>query len=283
MTAWPIYRVRTRNPSAHSENRMHSDDVARSFGFRAALVPGVTVFAHMTHPLVERFGEAWLARGSAEVKLAQPAYDGDLLSVETVEDSAGGEFQLSVVCRNAEGAELARLATAPPGEAGSPDSRSLIPPAPPVAERPLVTWDLMEVGKPFPALAWRPTQAENLQWCAALSDDLPLYREGDAPLLHPGFVLRQANMVLRNRFRLPAWIHTSSSIAFHHALRAGQPYEVRAIPEEKWNRKGHEFVRLYVAILGASEVVAEVVHTAIFHPRAAGEEATRVHAVNKEA
>jgi hypothetical protein len=269
--AWPAYRVRTHNASSQSENRMHSDDVARSFGFRAALVPGVTVFAHMTHPLVERFGEAWLARGVADVSFAKPAYDGDMLSVETAEGGAANGSQLCMVCKNEEGTELARLTSAaPPGAAKSPDSRSAIQPAPPIKERPLVSWDLMEVGKPFPALAWRPTQSDNLQWCADVHDGLPLYRGGDASLLHPGFVLRQANMVLRNRFTLPAWIHTGSRIAFHHALRAGQPYEVRAIPEEKWNRKGHEFVRLYVAILGASQVMAEVIHTAIFRPRAPG-------------
>ena len=249
---------------------MHSDDVARSFGFKAALVPGVTVFAHMTHPLVERFGEAWLARGVTEVTFAKPAYEGDMLSVETVEGGGADPNPLSVVCKNEEGTELARLTSAkPPGAVKSPDSRSAIRPAPPLEERPLVTWDLMEVGKPFPALAWRPTQADNLQWCADVRDDLPLYRRGDASLLHPGFVLRQANMVLRNRFTLPAWIHTGSRLVFHHALRAGQSYEVRAIPEEKWNRKGHEFVRLYVAILGMSQVVAEVIHTAIFRPRSA--------------
>ena len=267
--AWPVYRVRAHNASAQSENRMHSDEVARQFGFRAALVPGVTVFAHMTRPLVERFGDAWLGRGVAEVDFAKPAYEGDLLSVET-EDGAAGAARLSVMCRNEEGVELARLTSAAPGAVTPPDGRSAIRPAPPIGERPLVTWDLMEIGKPFPALAWRPTQADNLQWCADVSDELPVYRGGRTSLLHPGFVLRQANLVLRNRFALPAWIHTGSRVVFHRALRAGQSYEVRAIPEEKWNRKGHEFVRLYVAILGAGQVVAEVIHTAIFRPRAGG-------------
>ena len=87
-------------------------------------------------------------------------------------------------------------------------------------------------------------------------------------MLHPGLILRQANMALRNRFTLPAWIHTGSQIIFRHALRAGHPYEVRAIPEEKWNRKGHELVRLYVAIVSANHVMAEILHTAIFRPRA---------------
>ena len=92
-------------------------------------------------------------------------------------------------------------------------------------------------------------------------------REGGAPLLHPGFVLRQANLVLRNRFLLPAWIHVASRITFHAAMHTGSAFEVRAIPEEKWQRKGHEFVRLYVAIRSGVQVTAEIVHTAIFRPR----------------
>jgi hypothetical protein len=149
----------------------------------------------------------------------------------------------------------------------TPDPRSAIAPSPPITERPVATWELMEIGKPFPALAWRPTQAENLQWCEDVRDNLPIYRTGSAPLLHPGFVLRQANMILRNRFSLPAWIHTGSRIVFHEALRVGGDYEVRAIPEEKWNRKGHEFVRLYVSISNASRIVAEAIHNAIFRPK----------------
>ena len=62
---------------------------------------------------------------------------------------------------------------------------------------------------------------------------------------------------------------SASRIAFQRALRAGNAYEVRAIPEEKWQRKGHEFVRLYVAIRAGDEVAAEIVHTAIL-PAAAG-------------
>jgi len=257
------YTVRTHNASEHSENRMHSDDVAREFGFKAALVPGVTVFAHMTRPLVEAYGERWLARGVADVRFSKPAYEGDLLTVRAIDGQARHELQ----CTNEEGTELARmtadLALAPT----APDERTHIAPAAPIAQRPLVTWDLMEVGKPFPALMWHPTPADNREWCEQVRDDLPLYARGDSPPLHPGFVLRQANHVLRNRFTLPAWIHVASRIAFHDVLRAGTAFEVRAVPEEKWERKGHEMVRLYVAIRSGTRTYAEVRHTAIFRPR----------------
>jgi len=258
------YRVRTHNASEQSENRMHSDEVARQFGFKAALVPGVTVFAHMTRPLVAHYGEAWLGRSASDVSFAKPAYEGDLLSIQCRRDASGAGDEL--VCTNEEGVELARMTSHVPASRPAIDPRSDIAPAPPLDERPVVSWDLMGIGMPFPVLPWQPRATDNAQWCEDVRDDLPLYR-GEAAPLHPGFVLRQANFVLRRRFTLPAWIHTGSRIVFHDVLRVGPAYEVRAIPEEKWERKGHQFVRLYVAIRAGTQTMAEVLHTAIFNPR----------------
>ena len=261
------YQVRTHNASTQSENRMHSDDVARQFGFNGGLVPGVTVFAHMTQPLVARYGDAWLARGTADVRFSKPAYEGELLSIGSADASDGMH---ALTCVNEQGVELARMSAWLPAASAKPDARGDIPPAPPLAERPTVTWDLMAINQPFPALAWSPTREENREWCADVRDALPLYRDGDAPLLHPGLILRQANFVLRKRFVIPAWIHAASRITFFAPLRAGSGYEVRAIPEEKWNHKGHEFVRLFVAVRSADHsgrTLAEIIHTAIFRPR----------------
>lgn len=262
----PPYTVRTHNPSGRSENRMHSDDVARAYGFRGALVPGVTVFSHLTTPLVAQFGETWLARGTAEVNFAKPAYEGELLTVSTA-SATDDSRRLRLTCANEQGVELAQMTAEVPSSPAFPDPRGELPPAPPIADRPEATWELMQTGKAFPAFAWQPTRDENLEWCRDARDELPLYRDVTAPLLHPGFVLRQANYALRNRFVLPAWIHTASRIRFFEAMRAGPAYEVRAIPEEKWRHRGHEFVRLFVAIRRERCTAAEIFHTAIFRPR----------------
>ena len=127
------YQVRTHNTSTQSENRMHSDDVARQFGFKGGLVPGVTVFAHMTQPMVARHGEAWLACGTADVSFAKPAYEGELLTVNTVDNTDGSH---TLTCLNEQGTELARMSAAVPATAGQPDARSNIPPAPAQDERP---------------------------------------------------------------------------------------------------------------------------------------------------
>ena len=260
------YQVRTFNVSSHSENRMHSDEVAKQFGYKGALVPGVTVFSHMTQPLVARFGKTWLARGTADVRFAKPAYDSELLTV-----SSTGTTEFDLTCNNEQGVELARMHATLPDTAGVADARGDIAPAPPISERPEVTWDLMEINKPFPALIWQPARADNEQWCRDNREALPIFNEGDYPLLHPGFILRQGNYVLRNRFLLPAWIHTASRIRFLKAARVGPAYEIRAIPEEKWNRKGHEFARLFVAIRCEGRTVAEILHEMIFRPAVRGE------------
>lgn len=240
---------------------MHSDEIAKQFGYKGALVPGVTVFSHMTQPLVARFGKAWLARGTADVRFNKPAYDGELLTI-----NCEGTSEYELTCNNEHGVELARMHATMPDVSTPADSRGDIAPAPPISERPEVTWDLMEIRKPFPALTWQPTRADNEQWCHDNRESLSLFNEGEYPLLHPGFILRQGNYVLRNRFLLPAWIHTASRIRFLKAARVGPAYEVRAIPEEKWNRKGHEFARLFVAIRCEGRTVAEILHEMIFRP-----------------
>ena len=258
------YKVRAHNSSTESDNRIHSDEVARRYGFRGGLVPGVTVFAYMTRPVVARHGASWLERGWAEVSFAKPAYEGELLSVGAAAPGGKADGGAAWTCTNEAGVEVASMQAGIPVSAPAPDPRASIAPAAPLTERPEATRDSMRIGEPFPALSWNPTADDNLAWCDDVRDGLPLYREG---LLHPGLVLRQANFVLKNRFVLPAWIHTASRITFHHALRAGTAYEVRAIPEEKWERKGHEFVRLYVAVRSGERVMAEVIHTAIYRPR----------------
>jgi len=208
------------------------------------------------------------------VTLSKPAYEGELLTVRAAPAAGGGDAGLELTCVNDEGVELARMRAGLPGARSQPDIRASLQPALSAAERLEATWDLMRIGEAFPALEWQPTARENREWCDDVGDDLPLYREGLAPFLHPGLVLRQANNVFRNRFVLPAWIHTASRITFHEPLRVGPACEVRAIPEEKWARKGHEFVRLYVAIRTGGSVAAEILHTAIFRPRRSDQGAT---------
>src|SRR5437660_4416426 len=73
----PAYRVAARNTAIASENKIHDDGVARRFGFAGGLVPGIEVYAYMSHLPVAHWGRAWLEGGSAECRFLAPIYDGE--------------------------------------------------------------------------------------------------------------------------------------------------------------------------------------------------------------
>ena len=91
----PAYEVRAFNGAAASENKIHDDTVARRFGFKGALVPGVAVFATMAHVPVAHFGRAWLEQGEAACRFLKPVYDGDIARV-----SLGQTFHFDHRCND---------------------------------------------------------------------------------------------------------------------------------------------------------------------------------------
>src|ERR1700751_3605866 len=112
------YRVEAFNASKESEHKIHDDAVARRFGFRGGLVPGVDVYAYMTQLPVQRWGRAWLERGTAECRFLKPVYDGDTAVVTAIEEAA--ELDLRI---ESDG-ELCVT-----GHAGLPSARVAPPPA----------------------------------------------------------------------------------------------------------------------------------------------------------
>ena len=63
---------------------------------------------------------------------------------------------------------------------------------------------------------------------------------------------------------MPAWIHVGSEIRFRALVRVGDTLAVNAVPLEKWERKGHQFVRLYLTYSRLDQITTELYHTAIF-------------------
>src|SRR5215471_10381328 len=83
------YRVEAYNTAHFSENKIHDDEVARRYGFSGGLVPGVDVYAYMTHAALARWGRAWLERGRAECRFLKPVYEGETATVTAVESDGG--------------------------------------------------------------------------------------------------------------------------------------------------------------------------------------------------
>lgn len=76
-----MWRVIAANDAVDSGNPIHDDTVAKRLGFGGGLVPGVTVYGYLTHPLVAEFGIEFLTRGYIEVRFRRPVYEGETVQV----------------------------------------------------------------------------------------------------------------------------------------------------------------------------------------------------------
>ncbi len=258
------YVVTTHNHATDSENRMHSDAVAQQFGFAGALVPGVTLFAHMTYPLVQAFGERWLGRATGELRLLKPAYDGDRLRIHSRADDGG----YVVDCHNDAGVLLARLTTSMPERSAPPDPRWRTTPARANPPRAGIAEHNIQLDQALAAHAETVSAEANQALARSVTDDLPIWRKPAndilATPLHPLWLAGSCNQAFVRVWEMPSWIHAGTVFTLHRPLRIAQRIEQRTVPIRKWAHKGHAFATLYLAWLVDGEVAAEAQHTAIY-------------------
>jgi len=253
------YRVRAFNTAAASENKIHDDTVARRFGFTGGLVPGVEVYAYMTHPALARWGRAWLERGAAECRFLAPVYDGKI--VDVVAADSGDRLAIKV---ESEGAICANGTASLNGTTSTPKFARFeapLPPdmRPPADELSLATGTRLGI-RPFPISA--EYAAEYLR---DVRETDPLYaREG---LAHPGIVLRLCNQALVQNVVLGPWIHVGSTVRNFSAAEVGETLSLCAHVAGNYERKGHRFVDLDVLVSAGERPIAEVNHVAIYRPR----------------
>ena len=259
----PTYKVQAYNISHASENKIHDDTVAKKLGFTGGLVPGVEVFAYAVHPVVEAWGKAFLERGRVEARFLKPVYDGRTAVVTARSANGGLELKVEsdgVLC--ATGA--ASLPSSPPAAPEFAAYQMRVPPE--IADRPPADETSLAEGQ---WLCSRPT----LVTAQVAADYLRDIREttgiyASDGLAHPGLLLRQCNMALRDNVVLPPWIHTGSMLQNFRPAKVGDTLSVRSRIAANYERKGHRLVDMDCVILANGEtVVAQVLHTAVYKLR----------------
>ncbi|MBV9666174.1 MAG: hypothetical protein JOZ37_19585 [Actinobacteria bacterium] len=261
------YRVVARNHHTESANRIHSDDVAQQYGFRGGLVPGVTVFAYMTHPVAERWGQAWLEGGAMSARFALPVYDGHEIVVEATEV---GDGQLELAVRSDDGT-VAATGTATRAVASSFDVADYpTAPLPPRDQRPPASFEALPSGATLGSLPPAGFHGELADvFLALIGEDLPVYKAG--AVAHPGTLLQCANEILSSNVLLGPWIHVSSQVTFASAASDGDVLTTRGRVVDTFERKGHKFVDLDVLVVANdTRPVMHARHQAIFEPRKSG-------------
>jgi acyl dehydratase len=261
MSAPAAYEVNAFNTAASSDNKIHDDSVARQFGFRGGLVPGVEVYAYMAHMPVARWGRAWLESGHMDCRFLKPVYDGAVARVTATEE--GDEIRLCVESDRERCATGHALMSSDQKPAPGID---VLPEGTPPATRPKASDASLAPGR---SLGIRPMTVDR----ASLSTYLDEIRENDPiylteGLVHPGQILRLANMAMVQNVVLGPWIHVGSKIRNYAAVRVGEQLTLRSKITSNVLSKGHAIVEFdAIVVVDGKRSVAEITHVAIWRPR----------------
>jgi acyl dehydratase len=266
MSTLATWELRAHNTATHSGNKIHDDEVARRFGFGGGLVPGVDLYAYLTHPPAEAWGLDWLARGTMQARFSRPVHEGDpirVLPIEHEADRDGVRARLELrnsadeVCATGEASLPRRPVDAPAIDTWPDVAQALSPPA--------ASPTSLLVGTQL-GLDRHGFHADRAgDYLDDVRETLPIYRA--ARVAHPGWLLRDANYVLSRNVSLGPWIHVESYAQHHRLVNDGDSVSTRAVVTAEWEHKGHRFVTLDVAVVAAGELAARITHTAIYAPR----------------
>ncbi|HJZ69559.1 MAG TPA: MaoC family dehydratase [Blastocatellia bacterium] len=270
MPILPVYRVRARNTSADSENKIHEDATAASYGFRGGLVPGITVYAYMTVPVVERLGIDWFERGSMQVKFHKPFYDGEEVIVRAEADEKIDGVEVIIAAEREDGAVCATAVASLSNQSTRVAQPRLEDypqaPLPNLEARPVASRESLAAGTMLGTLT-ETIGVDDSNLLESLDERLPIYFGGDA-VAHPFVLLRMANQILMSNYRLGPWIHAGSDLTNRSAARVGDEISMRGRIWECFERKGHEFAVLDLLLVGnGNRILQQVRHTAIYLPR----------------
>ena len=228
------------NTATQAENKIHDDRIAARYGYRGGLVPGVTIFGYMMEPILGIAPE-WLERGTAELRLLEPFFQGDEVVVRAVSTEPGA---FHITAERDDGTTCARAAVQEHLAADDPPHL---------------------IGRtPLPAPDQRPDPSPATLVAGTLLGSLSVAMDGPTPEA----ILQLSNDILERNFRLGPWIHTASELRNWSAMQAGEQVSVRGRVQDRFDKKGHEFVVGDVMIVGGKDRLIQTVrHTAIYRLR----------------
>ena len=256
------HSVQAYNLSASSENKIHDDSVAKKFGFKGGLVPGVEIYAYMIYPMVQHFGEEWLNNGYAECRLLKPVYDGaktDIIgdpldnSLSLVVESLGERCATGIAKLAASSSEPKRI-----------DFQEVE--LPEFEKRPQASKTSLPIGKTLGTFKQVMSKEDQSQYLQDVREPSKIFKKEG--IIHPGWILRLANRALSMNVLLGPWIHVGSEIQNITAAHVGQTIAAHASVTNLYERKGHSFVEIDVSVIGEeNSLLTQIKHTAIYKPR----------------
>lgn len=227
------HQVVAQNLPEHARNPIHTDEGARAAGFDRALVAGVTTYSYLANVPSRDWGIEWVHHGTAEVRFRRPIFDGERLTMQTVDDghtlavTATTDNEPRVMCSMA-------LSGAPAVE--------------------------LRGGEDLPTLE-RVLEGEyGGDYAARAGDSLPLFASGE--IVHPAVWPALANDMVHRHVARGAWVHTRSIVRHHSPVVTGSLASIIARVVDRRDGSLGERAVLDVHITVEGTVVASLEHEA---------------------
>ncbi len=244
-------------------NVIHANQGAREYGYKAALVGGVTVYGWTVPAVLQALGAEWLDNGWVDVSFRRPTYPGDEMTARVTERDGG--FDLTMTNQDGE--------TCLSGEVGlgkapwfadlrSPSRRAaeLRPP-----ETPQLTLEVAPVGQDLRPMAVPLSKEDAASFAREREQDDDAPYRGDTPRIHPGWLAARMTPLIHHSYTYGPAIHARSHIQNLAPAFAGQTVTVAGNFREAFERKGHSYGIVDGVILSEDgRELARLRHTTIF-------------------
>lgn len=228
------------NQVPNSKNEIHGDEVAKDFGFKGGLVPGVTVSAYLIHPAAVVYGKRYLELGFAHVRVNAPLYDEESFRVEITSQEGSG-YSANLIQSDGKPTATADVhipvdvPEAPSRRGDAIEERDFEPPqATPENMR-----QLMEQGCKAFVFRWNAEHEMGTYLRDRSEMASSFYKEGFA---NPSFVLGISNWVLSSNANMNPWVHMETRSQNFAAIPANAKVLGEMTVKDLFQRKGHEFV-----------------------------------------
>lgn len=246
------------NTATESTNKIHDDETAQRFGFTGGLVPGVEVHGYLSWGPVRTWAEQWLTRGTMTSRYSRPTYDGSQVTV-TFDERTG---QATV----GDGTQVDATATATlPGLPSLAPAISDYPRLPAPAAPPEASPHSLSIGHHLGSVELVFPDEKADRYLDDVREELSIYAE--LGVAHPGWVLGLANQLLMANVVLGPWIHVGSTVTNFAMIRTGQQVSCRGFVSDQYEKSGHRFVELDIAVFADEAAAAHIQHVAIYEPR----------------
>ncbi len=263
------------NQAPDSQNQIHSDEMAQRYGFKGGLVPGVTLSAYLTQPAVSHWGQVFLDRGWADIKIVHPVYHAAPFDVMVrLLDEA--RYEAELVDATGKVCAKARVGLSPDEAALMPQwqDQALMPEGyvPPNAT-PDTFAKMKQTGGLETRYHWSRQHPMAQYFADARAMPLLLRFDADGAAssgwANTSFVLSCANWVFAANALMNPWVHLETHHQNFAAIAEGTAVAVQMGVEDLFEKKGHQFADVRVNLFDASSrtPLATIWQRAIYHLR----------------